>query len=72
MINWQAVVLIAGILPLATALNKSGAAHLLASAMTTHMGSLAPVVMLGFIFIITISETERVPGGESLADVLLT
>lgn len=52
-ISWQAIVLIAGILPLATALNKSGASDLLAAVMTSSMGDLAPVAMLSFIFIIT-------------------
>lgn len=45
--------LIAGILPLATALNKSGAAHLLSGLMTDSMGMLAPTLMLGVIFLIT-------------------
>jgi di/tricarboxylate transporter len=52
-ISWQAIVLIAGILPLATALNKSGAAGLLSEIMIKNMGDLAPVAMLGFIFILT-------------------
>ena len=52
-ISWQAVVLIAGILPLATALNKSGASDLLAELMTNTMGDLAPAAMLAFIFITT-------------------
>ncbi|MFT5697950.1 MAG: di/tricarboxylate transporter [Desulforhopalus sp.] len=52
-ISWQAVVLIAGILPLATALNKTGAASLLSGMMITTMGNMAPVVMLGCVFLIT-------------------
>jgi di/tricarboxylate transporter len=52
-ISWQAVVLIAGILPLATALNKSGAAHLLSDLMISTMGSLSQVVVLGLVFLIT-------------------
>jgi len=54
-ISWQAVVLIAGILPLATALNKSGAAHLLSDLMISSMGSMPQVVMLGLVFLITSS-----------------
>jgi di/tricarboxylate transporter len=52
-ISWQAVVLIAGILPLATALNKTGAASLLSDMMISTMGTMAPVIMLGSVFIIT-------------------
>jgi di/tricarboxylate transporter len=43
-ISWQAVVLVAGILPLATALTKTGAAHIVAEAMVNTLGSLGPFV----------------------------
>ena len=52
-ISWQAVVLVAGILPLATALTKTGAAHIVAEAMVKTLGSLGPFAMLAFIFLIT-------------------
>ncbi len=52
-INWQAVVLIGGILPLATALNKSGASQLISHAMVSTLGYLGPTAMLAVIFIIT-------------------
>jgi di/tricarboxylate transporter len=52
-ISWQAVVLVAGILPLATALTKTGAAHIVAEAMVNTLGSLGPFAMLAFIFLIT-------------------
>ena len=52
-ISWQSVVLIAGILPLATALNKSGAAHLISVGMVDTLGRLGPLAMLVLIFVVT-------------------
>ena len=52
-INWHAVILIAGILPLATALDKSGAAQLIAQGMVDTLDQLGLVGMLVVIFIIT-------------------
>jgi len=52
-INWHAVILIAGILPLATALDKSGAASLVAQGMVNTLGELGPMGMLVVIFAVT-------------------
>jgi di/tricarboxylate transporter len=51
-INWESIVLIAGILPMATALDKTGGMQLIIS----NLGGLAeygPLVMLGALFLIT-------------------
>jgi di/tricarboxylate transporter len=52
-INWPAVVLIAGLLPLATALNKSGAAHLISEGLVETLGHLGPFAMLAAVFTVT-------------------
>jgi di/tricarboxylate transporter len=52
-INWPAVVLIAGVLPLATALNKSGAAYLISVGLVDALGPLGPFAMLAVIFMAT-------------------
>lgn len=52
-INWPAVVLIAGVLPLATALNKSGAAYLISVGLVDALGPLGPFAMLAVIFMVT-------------------
>ena len=52
-INWPAVVLIAGILPLATALNKSGAAQLISIGLVDALGPLGPFAMLAVVFMVT-------------------
>ena len=52
-VNWPAVVLIAGILPLATALNKSGAAQLISVGLVNTLGPLGPFAMLAVVFVVT-------------------
>ncbi len=52
-INWPTVVLIASILPLATALNKSGATQLISSGLVDTLGPLGPFTMLTVVFMVT-------------------
>jgi len=46
-VNWKTVVLVAGTLPLATALSKTGATQMAAHGMVALLGSLGPLAMLG-------------------------
>ena len=52
-ISWQTVVLTAGMLPLATALTKTGATALMAHDLVASLGSLGPLVMLAVLFLVT-------------------
>ena len=52
-VSWKTVVLIAGMLPLATALTKTGATELMANGMVTALGSLGPLTMLAVLFFVT-------------------
>jgi di/tricarboxylate transporter len=52
-ISWQNVVLIAGMLPLATALTKTGATVMMAHGLVTALGSLGPIAMLMVVFLVT-------------------
>jgi di/tricarboxylate transporter len=52
-INWQAVVLIAAIIPLATALDKSGMTFLISEGLVDTLGSLGPIAMLVAVFLVT-------------------
>jgi di/tricarboxylate transporter len=52
-INWKTLVLIAGMLPLATALTKTGATALMAKGLVVALGSLGPLAMLAFVFLVT-------------------
>jgi di/tricarboxylate transporter len=52
-ISWKTVVLIAGMLPLATALTKTGATDLMAKELVAALGSLGPIAMLFMLFLVT-------------------
>jgi di/tricarboxylate transporter len=52
-ISWKTLVLIAGMLPLATALTKTGATTLMAHGLITTLGSLGPFAMLAALFLVT-------------------
>jgi di/tricarboxylate transporter len=52
-ISWPTVVLIAGTLPLATALSKTGATDLVAQGLVRAMGHMGPLVMVGTVFLFT-------------------
>ena len=51
--SWKTVVLIAGMLPLATALTKTGATDLMAKELVAALGSLGPIAMLVVAFLVT-------------------
>jgi di/tricarboxylate transporter len=52
-ISWKTVVLIAGMLPLATALSKTGATVLMANGLVAALGSLGLLAMLTGLFMVT-------------------
>lgn len=52
-ISWKTLVLIAGMLPLATALTKTGATVLMAHGLVTALGSLGPLTMVAAVFLVT-------------------
>ncbi len=60
-IEWKAVFLIAGMLPLGTALEKSGAARLLAEGVVNSVGPLGPHAVLFGLLAITFIATSIIP-----------
>lgn len=52
-ISWRTLVVIGGMLPLATALAKTGATEMMAGALVRTLGSLGPVLMLATVFAVT-------------------
>jgi di/tricarboxylate transporter len=52
-ISWRTLVVIAGMLPLATALTKTGATTMMADALVHTLGPLGPVMMLTTVFAVT-------------------
>lgn len=52
-INWQSLVLIAGMLPMATALEQTGGVDLIVQALVRILGSLGPVAVMAGLFVLT-------------------
>ena len=52
-ISWRTLVVIAGMLPLATALTKTGATTMMANTLVHALGPLGPVLMLATVFAVT-------------------
>ncbi len=67
-IEWRAVFLIAGTLPLGLAMENTGAAQLIAHQMVTLVGGLGPMGLLAGLFILTSISTQAMP---SVAAVVL-
>lgn len=68
-IDWKSVFLIAGMLPLGIAMEKTGTAALLAQQLVTFVGGWGPLVVLLSIFILTALLTEVI--SNAAATVLL-
>jgi di/tricarboxylate transporter len=52
-INWESVVLIAGMLPMATALQKTGGMAFIADGLTAGFGEMGPVAVMAGLFVLT-------------------
>ena len=57
-ISWVSVVMIAAMIPMGIALQKTGAASLIANALVTTLGNLHPIVLLAGIFLLTTSFSQ--------------
>lgn len=60
-IDWKSVFLIAGMLPLGTAIAKTGAAELLATGIMSTVGGHGPWIVIGSLYIITAIATTIIP-----------
>lgn len=52
-VNWESVVLIAGILPMATALEKTGGMDLIVETLRSALAGSGPLLLLGALFVLT-------------------
>lgn len=52
-ISWISVVMIAAMIPMGVALQKTGTAELIANGLVESLGSLHPIVLLGGVFLLT-------------------
>lgn len=53
-ISWTTVLLVAGMIPMATAVANSGAGDLVASLIVAAVGETGPLVLLGALFVVTV------------------
>jgi di/tricarboxylate transporter len=60
-IEWKAVFLIAGMLPLGIAMQQTGAARLLADAGVSTVGGLGPLAVIAGLFVLTTLATQVMP-----------
>lgn len=51
--NWESVVLIAGMLPMATALQKTGGIQFIAGGLTASLGQAGPLAVMAGLFVLT-------------------
>ncbi len=52
-ISWTSLVMIAAMIPMGVALQKTGTAQLIANALVNHVGSIHPLFLLGSVFLLT-------------------
>ncbi len=52
-INWQSLVLIAGMLPMATALEKTGGVEIIVGALVDGLGETGPIALMAALFVLT-------------------
>ena len=52
-INWESLVLIAGMLPMATALQETGGMGLIVEGLISSIGALGPIAMMAGLFVLT-------------------
>jgi di/tricarboxylate transporter len=57
-IDWKSIVLVAGMLPMSTALEKAGLVNLAAEALTSTLGTLGPIWILAGLFLATAFFTQ--------------
>lgn len=60
-IQWNAVFLIAGMLPLGIAMEQSGAAQTIAEGMVNSLGALGPMALLAGLFVFTNLASQMIP-----------
>lgn len=52
-ISWTSVVMIAAMIPMGVALQKTGTAQMIANALVEYLGAIHPVMLLGGVFLLT-------------------
>ncbi|CAM4125610.1 SLC13 family permease [Zobellia nedashkovskayae] len=59
-ISWTSVVMIAAMIPMGIALQKTGAAEMISNGLVSYLGDIHPVVLLGGIFLVTTAFSQTI------------
>ncbi|MFP4591282.1 MAG: SLC13 family permease [Halobacteriales archaeon] len=65
-VDWGVVILLAGLIPLGAAMERSGAAPYLADGLVAMAGGVQPVALLGVIYLVTAALTQVVSNNASV------
>lgn len=65
-VDWSVIFLLAGLIPLGIAMERTGAAAYLAGLVVTGLGDLQPVLLLGLFYLLTALVTEAVSNNASV------
>ena len=66
-IDWKIIFLLAGVLSLGTALEKTGAAEMVSTTMLSAVGSFGPVLLVSAFYLLTLILTEMISNNASAA-----
>lgn len=66
-IDWKIIFLLAGVLSLGTALEKTGAAQMVSSTILSSVGSFGPVMLVSAFYLLTLILTEMISNNASAA-----
>lgn len=66
-VNWKVIILLAGVLPLGTAMDKTGTAELLANIMISGLADFGPTALMSGFFLITLFITAVMSNNASAA-----
>jgi di/tricarboxylate transporter len=66
-IDWKIIFLLAGVLSLGTALEKTGAAEMVSSTILSSVGSFGPVLLVSAFYLLTLILTEMISNNASAA-----
>ncbi len=69
-IEWKAVFLVAGMLPVGLALIDTGAAKMVGGAVISLLGGFGPLAVLGGLFLVSMTFEQIVPGGSAVPAVM--
>ena len=59
-ISWTSVVMIAAMIPMGVALQKTGVAELAAKSLVSNLGEIHPIILLGGIFLLTTGFSQAI------------